>query len=305
MRKTALLVLVSIASAQTGSAFARTLFDDLGAAGVTVLRLAIGSVVLALLTRPRLRTWPAASWRAAILLGAAIAGLNLNSYLALRTVPLGVCVPVTFIGPLLLVLVQTRRLVDLVWALLAGGGVGLLGLSPGVSAPIGGLLLALCAGLCGAGYIFFSARLGGLVPGAGGLPVSLAVGFLVVLPFGASGASAVFTHPALLLGGAVVALLSGVVPAGLEINVLRHLPTRVFAVLMSLQPAGGALAGWLVLRQRLGPPELTALAMVTLASIGVTLTHRPTAGPAGGGTVTMTHRKSEATAAAVEQDREA
>ena len=274
MRRPALLVLVSIASAQSGAAFARTLFDDLGAAGVTVLRLGIGSVALAVITRPRPRTWSAAAWRAAILLGVAIAGLNLNSYLALRTVPLGVSVTVTFIGPLLLVLVQTRRLVDLFWALLAGGGVALLGLGPGVSAPLGGLAFAFCAGLCGAGYIFFTARLGGLVPGAGGVTVSLAVAFLVVLPVGAGGASAVFDRPALLLGGAVVALLSAVVPAGLEISVLRRLPTRVFAVLMSLQPAGGAIAGWLVLRQRLGPAELTALAMVTLASVGVTLAHR-------------------------------
>ena len=145
-------------------------------------------------------------------------------------------------------------------------------MNPGASAPLGGLLLAFAAGLCGAGYILLSARLGGLVPGTGGLAVSRAVGSLLVLPFGA--ASAVFERPGLLLAGTVVALLSSVFPYGLELNALRRIPTRVFGILMSLQPAAGAIAGLLVLRQRLGWVEVAALVIVTLASAGVTLSHR-------------------------------
>ena len=147
-------------------------------------------------------------------------------------------------------------------------------MNPGASAPLGGLLLAFAAGLCGAGYILLSARLGGLVPGTGGLAVSRAVGSLLVLPFGAGGASAVFERPGLLLAGTVVALLSSVFPYGLELNALRRIPTRVFGILMSLQPAAGAIAGLLVLRQRLGWVEVAALVIVTLASAGVTLSHR-------------------------------
>src|SRR4029453_18251269 len=97
-------------------------------------------------------------------------------------------------------LALTRRLADLMWALLAGGGVALLGLGAGVAAPLGGLLLAFAAGLCWAGYILASAHLGTLVPGSGGLTVALAVAALLVLPFGAAGASAVLAHPRLLLG---------------------------------------------------------------------------------------------------------
>jgi inner membrane transporter RhtA len=269
-----LLVLTSIISVQFGSGIARTLFDDLGASGVTLLRLAIAALVIGVATRPRLRGWSAPAWRAAATLGLVMAVMNLTFYLSLRTVPLGTAVTVEFLGPLLLSLVQTRRAAELLWALVAGAGVLLLGLDAGGSAPLAGLALALIAGLCWAGYIVLSARLGTLVPGTGGLTVSLAVGALVVLPFGAQQAGAVFDRPVLLLGATAVALLSSVFSYGLEINALRRIPTRVFGVLMSLEPAGAAIAGLLVLHQRLGLREIAALLLVSLASLGVTLSHR-------------------------------
>ncbi|GID92431.1 DMT family transporter [Amorphoplanes digitatis] len=269
-----LLVLTAVVSVQVGSAVARTLFEDLGAAGMTLLRLAIAAVILGAVFRPRIRGWHAAAWRAAALLGAVMAGMNLLFYLALRTVPLGVGVTVEFLGPLLLALAQTRRLIDLCCALLAGGGVALLGLAPGVTAPVGGLLLAFAAGLCWAGYILASAHLGTQVPGTGGLAVAVGVAALLVLPFGAHGASAVLDRPSLLVGATVVALLSSVLSYGLEINALRRMPTRVFGVLMSLEPAAAAVAGLIVLHQRLGAREIAALLLVSLASLCVTLTRR-------------------------------
>ena len=273
-----LLVLASIASVQFGSAVARTLFDDLGAAGVTALRLALAAILLWAAVRPNVRTWSGAAWRAAAVLGLVMAGMNLIFYLSLRTVPLGPAVTVEFMGPLLLALVQTRRVLDALWALLAAGGVVLLGLDSRGSAPLGGLSLAFVAGLCWAGYIVSSARLGRLVPGTGGLAVALAVGAVVVLPFGASGASGVLDRPVLLAGGAAVAVLSSVLPYGLEITALRRIPTRVFGILMSLEPAAAAVAGFLVLQQRLGSREITALVLVSLASLGVTLGNREPVG---------------------------
>jgi inner membrane transporter RhtA len=269
-----LLVVASITSVQVGSAIARHLFDDLGAAGVTLLRLTLSAIVLGLITRPRLRSWSRRQWQAAILLGVVMAGMNLIFYLSLKTVPLGTAVTVEFLGPLLLALAQTRRLLDMLWALLAGAGVALLGLHGGPDAPIRGMLLAFLAGLCWAGYIVCSARLGGLVPGTGGLTVSLAVAAAIVLPFGANGASAVVHRPVLLLAAAGVALLSSVISYGLEINALRRIPTRAFGILMSLEPAAAAIAGLLLLGQRLPAVGVVALVLVTMASAGVTLSGR-------------------------------
>jgi inner membrane transporter RhtA len=269
-----LLVLIAIVSVQVGASLAKTLFDDLGAAGVTLLRLALAAALLLALLRPSVRRWSRASWAAALLLGGAMAGMNLVFYLSLRTVPLGVAVTVEFLGPLLLALVQTRRAVDLLWALLAAGGVALLGLDTSSGAPLSGLLLAFLAGLFWAGYIVASARVGRVLPGTDGLAVALAFGALLVLPFGASGASAVLERPVLLVAAFGVALMSSVISYGLELAALRRIPTQVFGILLSLEPAAAAVAGLVVLGEALGPREVVALLLVSLASGGITLARR-------------------------------
>ena len=208
-----------------------------------------------------------------------MAGMNLVFYLSLRTVPLGVAVTVEFVGPLLLALAQTRRLVDLLWALLAAGGVVLLGADGASGIPVSGLALALVAGLFWAGYILASARVGQELPGLDGLAVALALAAAVVLPFGVSGASAVVGQPALLVAAFGVALLSSVLSYGLELVALRRMPTRVFGILMSAEPAAAALAGLVVLSQALGTREVVALVLVSAASAGVTLGRRETGVP--------------------------
>ena len=274
------LVLVSIASVQLGSAVARTAFDVAGAAGITVLRLSIAALVLVALVRPRVWSWRRDQWLAAVAFGLTMGAMNLTLYLAIRDVPLGVAVTVEFLGPLLVALVQTRRPVDFLWVLLAAGGVALLGLRGDTSAPLGGLALALLAGLFWGGYIVTSARVGRLVPGMDGLAVALVVATLLALPFGATGASRAVADGGALLAGAAVALLSSLIPYGFELTALRTLPTRVFGVLMSLEPAAAAVAGLVVLGQRLGTRELVALALVSLASAGVTLGRRAGQPPA-------------------------
>ena len=157
--------------------------------------------------------------------------------------------------------------------------MALLGVDTTSGIPLSGLALALLAGFCWAGYILASALVGRTLPGTDGLPIALAVGTLIALPFGASGASAVFDRPALLVPAFGVALLSSVVPYGFELSALRRIPTRVFGILMSLEPAAAAIAGLLVLDQQLHAREIAALLMVSAASAGVTLTGRSTRVP--------------------------
>ena len=268
------MVLVAIASVQVGSAVARTLFDDIGASGVTFLRLLLAALLLLVVLRPRVLSWDRRAWQAAALLGGAMAGMNLVFYLSIRTVPLGIAVTVEFVGPLLLAVSQTRRALDLVWAALAAGGVVLLGADTSSGIPLSGLALALLAGMFWAGYIVASAHVGQVLPGASGLAVALAVAALLVLPFGVGEASVVLERPSLLLPAAAVALLSSVLSYGLELSALRRIPTRVFGILMSLEPAGAAIAGLAVLDQALGVREVVALVLVSLASAGVTLARR-------------------------------
>ena len=275
-----LLVITAIACVQTGAAVARTLFDDLGVAGTALLRLVIAALVLLVVLRPRVRSWTRQQWGAAALLGFALGGMNLIFYSSLSLVPLGVAVTVEFLGPLLLALVQTRRPIDFAWVALAGAGVALLG-TQAASGEVNalGLVLAFTAGLFWAGYIVSSARVGRVLPGVDGLAVALVFAAIVVLPFGASQASAVLDDASLLVGVGAVALISTIIPYGLELTALRRIPTRVFGVLMSLHPAAASISGLIILNQRLGVHELAALGMVTVASAGVTLANKGRAVP--------------------------
>lgn len=274
------LVLVSIVSVQIGSGVARQLFADLGAAGVTLLRLVLSALVLGVAVRPRTGAWTRRQWAASALLGLTMAGMNLVFYESLRRVPLGVAVTVEFVGPLLLAVAQTRRRLDLAWACLAAAGVALLGLQTTSGVPVSGLLLAFVAGLFWAAYILASAHVGQVLSGLDGLAVALGVASVLVLPFGARGAAVVVDRPVLLVGGAAVALLSSVLSYGLEMAALRRLPTRVFGILMSLEPAAAALSGLVVLGQALHRREVLALVLVSAASAGTTMTRRADRRPA-------------------------
>ena len=269
-----MLVLISIASVQTGSAVARTVFDETGAMGITLMRLGFSSAVLVAVLRPRPWQWSRDAKLATLLFGLTMAGMNIVFYLALRTVPLGVCVTVEFLGPLTVALVQTRRWRDVFWVSIATAGVALLGLRGGGDVPVGGLLLALVTGVFWGLYILANARVGQVIPGAEGLAIALVIAALIALPFGAPGVWRVLDQPEVLLIGAVVAVLSSIVPYGCELAALRRMPTRVFGVLMSLEPAAAAVAGLVVLSQALDGREVAALVLVSVASVGITLGQR-------------------------------
>lgn len=270
-----LMVLGSCSSLQVGAACAARLFPTTGSTGATVLRLLLAAVVLLALTRPRLHRWSRRQWLAVVAFGLSLAAMNGSFYAAIDRIPLGTAVTVEFLGPLTLAAVLSRRRRDLGWVLLAAAGVALLGLTghggggPRLSAV--GVVFALVAGVFWALYILASARVGAAVPGQAGLAGAVAVGGLALLPAGEAGAAAAFTRWDLLALAAGTAVLASVIPYSLELSALRRLPPRVFGVLLSLEPAIAAAAGWLLLAQPLGGIEAVAMALVVLASAGSTL----------------------------------
>ena len=74
--------------------------------------------------------------------------------------------------------------------------------------------------------------------------------------------------------GALVGLLSSVVPYSLELAALRRLPPATFGILMSLEPAAAALAAMVLLREFLSPVQWLAMGCVVAASIGATRSGR-------------------------------
>src|SRR5680860_805328 len=189
--------------------------------------------------------------------------MNWSFYGSLAHLPLGVAVTVEFLGPLVLTTLLSRRLLDFVAVVAAGGGVLLI--SEAFTVPLGdlswvGLGLAATAGVCWAAYILLSSRTGAAFDGLDGLAIALVVSTVVVLPAGVLNVDAWTTEH--LLKGLGLAVLSSLLPYSLELLALRRLSASVFGILLALEPAVAALAGLLVLGQRLDPVQLVGLVLV-------------------------------------------
>jgi inner membrane transporter RhtA len=270
------LVLTGIVSIQFGAALGATLFDDVGAAGASLLRLGFAAVIMVALTRPRPRDHEARDLRLVALFGLVLGGMNFTFYEALDRIPLGVAVTIEFAGPLAVAVATSRRRLDLVWAALAAVGIVLLGNPFGEDAidPTG-LAFVLAAAAFWAAYILIAQRAGRRFQGMTGVAMAMAVSALVPLVPGVAQGGADLLSPEVLAIGAAVGLLSSVIPYSLETEALRRLPANVFGVFMSLEPAVAAIAGLVVLGQSLGARDLVAMACVVAASIGVSQTAAP------------------------------
>jgi inner membrane transporter RhtA len=267
------LVTLGMVFTQTGASFAKGLFPLVGAAGATTLRLTLAAAVLLILFRPWRQRLGPAQWRAVLAYGAVMGAMNLFFYAALQTIPLGVAVALEFTGPLAVALAGSRRPLDFAWIVLAVAGLAaLLPLGQG-SGDIGlpGVLLALAAGACWAGYIIFGQRAGtGGGPHITALGVSVAA--LIALPFGVATAGTALLDPTILPIALGVALLSSAIPYALDMVALPHIPSRLFGILMSGQPALGALSGFVILHEALNIWQLAGIAAVIVASLGATVT---------------------------------
>lgn len=276
------LVLAAALSTQFGAALAALVFPAAGPMGVVTLRLVFGALILLLLLRPRVRGRGTGDWLAVLGLGAALAAMNSLLYHAIERIPLGIAVTFEVLGPLTLYVVLGRRLIHVVWAVLALAGVALLGGDPAGDLDPVGVGLALGAAVAWACYILMGSRVASRFDGADGLAFALGVGAVLALPLGISSAGSALLEPRVLGVGALVAVLSSAVPYSLEMAALRRVTAGNFAVLMSLYPLIAALAGWLVLGQGLGDLELVGMVLVAIATAGATGAGRPPAVPSPG-----------------------
>jgi len=265
-------VLGAVLSVQFGSAVATHLFASVGPAAAAFLRVLVGALVLLPLWRPRLHGLSRHEWAAAVAFGLATAAMNAVFYSALDRIPLGIAVTLEFVGPLGVAVAGSRRLLDGLWAALAAGGIILLTPWGGLRLDPLGIGLALLAGGFWASYILLSARVGRLFAGGQGLAIALGVGTVALLPIAVLGAGTSLLQGRVLLLGAGVGLLSSVIPYSFELEALRRLPTRVFGVLMSTEPAVAAIVGLIFLHQLLHLRAILAVVLVTVAAIGATRT---------------------------------
>lgn len=256
---------------QFGAGLAVLLFPQAGPLGTVTLRLVVSALLMLVLCRPSLRGRSRADWMTVVGFGTALAAMNGLFYQAIDRIPLGAAVTIEVLGPLALSVVTNRRLISWLWAGLALVGVVLL--SGGLTGlNLSGVLFALGTGGFWAAYVLLSGRAGARFSGADGLALSLGVAGVLILPFGLITAGSVLIHPSVLGTGAVIAVLSSMIPYTFELFALKTLPASTFSVLLALAPAVAALSGFLILGQALTVRDLVAIALVIAAGAGAVLT---------------------------------
>lgn len=273
------LVLVGIVSVQVGAAFAKDLFSLITPTALVWLRLATSALVLTAVVRPRLQHRTREDWWTVLAFAASLATMNWAIYQSFARIPLGIAVTIEFVGPLAVALLGSRRRRDLAWVGLAAVGVVLLG-AERADLDLLGVGYALLAGAAWAAYILLSAGTGRRWPGLDGLAVASVVACVMLAPFAVASGGATLLEPRILLIGALVGLLSSVIPYSCEMAALRTLSPAVFGILMSLEPAAAALAAIVILGEFLSPLQWLALGCVVAASIGATRSTPPPRAPA-------------------------
>jgi inner membrane transporter RhtA len=267
------LLLIAMASIQSGASLAKSMFPIVGAQGTTTLRLIFASIIMLMLLRPWRAKLSAKSLRTVVVYGLALGGMNFLFYMSLRTVPLGIAVALEFTGPLAMAIYASRRAIDFLWIGLAI--IGLLLLIPTGSTSTGidltGAAYALGAGVCWALYILFGQKAGaenGIQTAALGVMIAA----LFIAPIGIVHAGAALLTPSLIPIALGVAVLSTALPYSLEMVALTRMPARTFGTLMSIEPAFGALSGLLFLHEYLSLAQWMAIACIICASVGATMT---------------------------------
>lgn len=266
-------LLAGMVSLAIGTSFAKQLFPVIGAEGTSALRVGLSALILIAVWRPwRFRLTRSDAGRV-LLYGVVLGLMNLSFYMSLRTIPLGLAIAIEFAGPLVLALIHARRLIHFVWIGCAVAGLGmLLPVWSGAHAldPVG-VAFAAFAGLCWALYIIFGKRLSHMHAGQS-VALGMSTAAMVILPFGVAAAGTNLLLPSVLAVGVCVAIASSALPYSLEMIALRHIPKRTFGVLLSGEPAVGAIAGLVILHERLSGLQWLAISLIIVASVGAILT---------------------------------
>lgn len=271
----ALFMLLSMISYQISASFAKQLFLHLDPLSVTILRLCFAALIVGFMFRSWqiLKRLGVLKWRDLLCYSAALCLMNVLFYFSLGKLPQGIAVGLEFVGPLGLALLSIKQRSDSIWVGLAILGIALM--VPWQQALQGdfslvGAACALGAGLCWAFYIYFGQKVVQQNIGMHALTIAISLSALSLLPIGlyqnADALLNVSYWPQVL----AIAVLATAIPYALDLQALKRLTKLSYGTLSSLSPALAALAGFILLGERIAFWQWIALACVMIASIGVT-----------------------------------
>ncbi|MEP6805672.1 MAG: DMT family transporter [Flavobacterium sp.] len=265
-------VLLAIISVQCGAAIAKSLFPAIGAAGTASIRIGVSAIILLIAYRPNLKAITREQWKIVVPYGLSLGAMNLIFYLAIERIPIGLAVTLEFIGPLLVAIVGSKRLIDYCWVLLAAIGIALIAPWANNRVDIIGVAFALLAGALWAAYIVLGGKISKIMNGGEAVSTGMLFAALLILPFGFYENGLANLTPKLFGMGVALALLSSAIPFTLEMKALGQLPPRTFSILMSLEPAAASICAFIFLQEHLSFYEILAVVCVVIASAGSTLT---------------------------------
>lgn len=267
-------VLLSILSVQCGAAIAKGLFPGIGPIATASLRIGLSAIILLIAFRPNISKLSHKQWKYVTLYGLCLGAMNMVFYMAIARIPIGLGVTLEFIGPLVVAIFGSKKLVDFVWVALAATGIVLITpLTNNGLDPIGILLALLAAAFWGA-YIVLGGRISKIMSGGQAVSIGMVFASLLIIPFVFLDGGLARLNPHLLTLGLALALLSSAIPFTLEIRALKQLPARTFSILMSLEPAVASITAFVFLQERLSLKECLSVAFVVIASAGSSLTAR-------------------------------
>ncbi len=271
-----LYMVLSMISYQISASFAKQLFSVMDPLSVTILRLCFAAVIVCVM----FRSWqvfkrlPFLKWRDLLCYSAALCVMNVLFYMSLGKLPQGIAVGLEFIGPLGLALLSIQRRSDYVWVLLAIAGIALMvpwGQAASADFSIFGAACALGAGLCWAFYIYFGQKVVHQNIGMHALTIAICLSALILLPIGLYRNAPALLETQYWGKALAIAVLATAIPYALDLKALKQLNKLSYGTLSSLSPALAALAGLLLLGERIGALQWLALLCVMAASVGVTL----------------------------------
>jgi inner membrane transporter RhtA len=269
-----LLMLLSILSAQLGTALATVLFSNLGPAGTALLSAGFSAAILSALPGSLFDRRLFDHAALLLLFGVIIAAMLWPFFVALQYVPLGIASTIAFLGPLGLAVVTSRRLIHFLLIGIALIGIGLLTPELGTQLDLRGIGLAAISAVAWAGFVPVSKRAGQIFHGVRGLTMGLWAATVLLLPVALFEGSLQHGRLIDLAGALAVALMSTVLPMAMEFQALRQLSARRYGILLTLEPALSAIVGGIFLGQAIGPRMMLAIACVTIAAMGITLADR-------------------------------
>jgi Predicted permease, DMT superfamily len=258
---------LSLVSVQIGASIGKVLFPILSAEGVTLTRLALAACFLWIVYKPW-RDWnKQTNWKNLIIYGAILTLMNTLIYKAFSYMSVGIAISIEVLGPLTVAILMSKNKLDYFW-----GGLSIIGL---LFLPMGnsnhnfsfiGMTYALVAAVGWGLYIIYGSK----VAQGGGSSVATGM-FLAALfatPLGATHFIHIFDSYKILLTGLLMSMLASAIPFILDMVAMKKLHPRVFGILVSASPAVSALAGWLILDERLNHFQIIGITIIMASCAG-------------------------------------